>query len=357
MDDARGRPAITGVKSLMFQAVLGIAIVCSLVVISSNSALSQTPSGKCISLRTYCQGKGWVTSSCDATNPCGSSSGASSTDSEAARTLGTALGQAVACKLFGQGCAAHADNAGARANYYNLSEIQRARLVEALAGQDAASAAAQQRVNVVLDGGSTGGLTLLDLNAKESPTKSQTGTKQGTAAQEKAWKQLHCAAEIAGFALKALEQRGDYDAFGDLSTEALKALDGQGSVTCTPTPPFPSFQGHEVGMEQAKAAQERILSRAKVIAEGMKQRGDKPAVLSAIDQTAKETPDEKIRRVQRELNQANSQKITGKTQQEIDQQERDRRELAKLILDNSHLEKGELTSVVVDIPQEDPAPK
>ena len=60
-----------------------------------------------------------------------------------------------------------------------------------------------------------------------------------------------------------------------------------------------------------------------------------------------------MRRVQRELNQGNSVKITGKTRQEIEQQERDRKELAKLILANSQLEKGELTSVTVEIPKEE----
>ena len=169
-----------------------------------------------------------------------------------------------------------------------------------------------------------------------------------------AWKQLHCAAEVAGFALAALGQRGDYGEFGALSVEAMKSLDGQRvDVVCTAAPPFSDVSGRAVDLEQGKQAQKTILSRAAVIAERMKQRGDQPAGSQAAVPAATETPEDKLRRVQQELNKANSEKITGKSQQEINQQERDRKELTKLILVNNGLEKGELTNLSVSLDTDD----
>jgi hypothetical protein len=163
MNDMQIRATITGMSHVVFRVVFVIAVSHSLPTVASAAE-------KCVSLKTLCPGKGWVISSCNEKNPCGTRSSVTSTNDEAARALGTALGQAMACKLFGQGCVGHADNASARANYYGLSETQRARLVEALTEQEAANAQAQQRINTVLDGGSTGGLSLRDLDTKGSGT-------------------------------------------------------------------------------------------------------------------------------------------------------------------------------------------
>ena len=208
-----------------------------------------------------------------------------------------------------------------------------------------------------LKGRNTGNTGLKGLRDSDHVTRETQG-------QQTAWKQLHCASEIAGYALKNLEQKGDYDEFGGLSIEALKALDGQRlTVECHAAPPFPGLHGRAVDMDQGKQAQRTILSRARVIAERMKQRGDQPTVSPELTQTTTETSEDKMRRVQRELNQANSQKITGKTQSKIDQQKRDREELAKLILANNGLEKGEFISIIPDtnvesspVPRRKPVP-
>jgi hypothetical protein len=194
-----------------------------------------------------------------------------------------------------------------------------------------------------LKGSSPVNTGLKELRGADRVTRDTQGTQT-------AWKQLHCAAEVAGFALAALGQRGDYGEFGALSVEAMKSLDGQRvDVVCTAAPPFPDSHGRAEDMEQAKQTQRTILSRAAAIAERMKQRGDQPAGSQAAVPAAMETPEDKLRRVQRELNKANDEKITGKSQQEIDQQERDRKELTKLILVNNRLEKGELTNLSVGL--------
>lgn len=197
-----------------------------------------------------------------------------------------------------------------------------------------------------LKGSSPVNTGLKELRGSDRGTRDTQGTQT-------AWKQLHCAAEIAGYALAALGQRGDYSEFGALSVEAMKSLDGQRiDVVCTAAPPFPDGQGRAMDMEQGKQTQRTILSRAAAIVERTKQRGDQPTGLQAPAQITTETPEDKLRRVQRELNTANSEKNTGKTQQDMDQQERDRKELTKLILVNNSLEKGELTNMSVSLDDE-----
>ena len=169
-----------------------------------------------------------------------------------------------------------------------------------------------------------------------------------------AWKQLNCAAALSGYALAALSNpTPDHQESSFLMEQALNALNGQTlGVECPVAPRFPNSHGRAVDMHQGKEAEKKILISAMAIAERMKQRDSQPAVSSVPDQTAKETPDEKMRRIQRELNEINSKKITAKTQQGIDQQEMDRKALAKLILANNRIEKGEFVSVGVDIPNE-----
>ena len=222
----------------------------------------------------------------------------------------------------------------------------RDKLVEKLKGSSGPPASPS---NGGLKGSSSINTGLKELRGADRGTRDTQGPQT-------AWRQLHCAAEIAGFALAALGQRGDYDEFGALSTEALKSLDGQRiDVVCTAAPLFPDVQGRAVDMEQGKQAQRTILSRARVIAERMKQRGDQPTVSPSPAQTATETSGDKLRRVQRELNDQNSKKVTGTTQHDMAQQERDRKELTKLILANNGLEKGELTSVSVVLEDDAPA--
>ena len=173
-----------------------------------------------------------------------------------------------------------------------------------------------------------------------------------------AWKQLHCAAALSGYAFAAVKQTTpDYQESSFLLAQAQKALEGQSlGVECPATPPFPEMHGRAVEMDRVKEAEKKIISRAVVIVERMQKSSNPPATITAPARDAAETSDEKMRRVQRELNDANRKKISGKTQLEIDQQEKDRKELANLILANSRLEKGELTSVSVDTSEEE-APK
>lgn len=168
--------------------------------------------------------------------------------------------------------------------------------------------------------------------------------------KQAAWKQLHCAVSISGYALGALDKMGDYQEFGTLSVEALKALDGgRPGVECPAAPPMPDLQGRSVDMERLKGEERKILERAAVIAERMRQAKEKSTNPSAPSPVpTNETEMGKKVRVQKELNEINSRKIYG-NQKEIDEQEKNRKELAKLILENE-----KLTSVTFGTSEETP---
>ena len=185
--------------------------------------------------------------------------------------------------------------------------------------------------------------------------KGSTTASAGSSKHTVAWKQLHCAASIASYALSALQTNEDYAEFSLLQAEALKALDGKRpGVECASAPPFPDARGKAVDMERVKATERQVLERAASIADRMKQRQAGTRTTPSAAPVGPETPDEKMRRVQRELNSVNSQKVTGETQKEIDQQEKDRKELARLVIVNNGLEKGDFTSVGVNF---DDAPR
>jgi hypothetical protein len=188
---------------------------------------------------------------------------------------------------------------------------------------------------------------------KDSGLKgSQPSATAGPGRQSAVWRQLQCAVSISRYALGALDKMGDYQEFGALSVEALKALDGQRpGVECPSAPSMPDLQGRSVDMEQLKGAQRQILERAAAIAENMKQsKARQTEAKSSVPEPvpANETPDEKMRRIQKELNRINEAKLQG-NQKEIDEQEKNRKELAELILKNE-----KLTSVAFGTSEEAP---
>lgn len=186
----------------------------------------------------------------------------------------------------------------------------------------------------------------------------------GIQGEHSAWKQLNCAAALSGYAFAALKQATpDYQESSFLLAQASNALDGQTlNVECPATAPFPDLRDRKVDMDQVKDSEKKIIERAVVVVARMKQRIELTGGSPSPAKNAPESADEKMRRVQGELNQANSQKITGKTKADIDAQEQDRKELTKLILANERLEKGDFTSVIADTqepaarPRRKPAP-
>lgn len=91
--------------------------------------------------------------------------GSSSTSDEAARALGTAIGQALACKMFGFGCPGQPEDPAARANYYGMSAEQKQKLIAAVKAQEAEDQATADRVKAVTEGGAPGDLQLRDPDA------------------------------------------------------------------------------------------------------------------------------------------------------------------------------------------------
>jgi hypothetical protein len=206
--------------------------------------------------------------------------------------------------------------------------------------------------NGALKGGSLVSSGLKELSPRDRPTP-------GLQGDQAAWKQLHCAAALSGYAFAAVKQSTpDYQESSFLLAQASNALNGQSlNVECPAAPAFPDMRSRAVDMNQVRESEKTLINRAVVVVERMKQRNAPATVLPETAKKEPETSDDKLRRVQRELNQANSQKISGKTKAEIDAQEQDRKELTKLILANERLEKGELISVVADTGQAADTPR
>lgn len=144
---------------------------------------------KCISTKTLCPGKGWVTSSCNDPNPCGFSNSGSSASgdemSEASRALGTALGKAIACKMFSLGCPDQPEDANAREAFHRLPAEQRAKFLKAVAEEEAKAGIAQNKLSDLAQGKAVDGLQLRGL--EETPTPKPLTDKEKVINAMNAW--------------------------------------------------------------------------------------------------------------------------------------------------------------------------
>ena len=290
---------------------------------------------------------------CDSNvDPCPSSSGSSNSGSS---------GYDYGAVQRAQAAAAAAQAEAERLERERLAEEKRKKEekeAEFIRNRDSAVLKGSVGSSVYDNNGGLKGGTMVSAGLKELPRDNPKASV--SPAQQTAWKQLHCAAALSGYAFAALKQATpDYQESGFLLAQASSAMNGQSlQVECPTAPPFPDQHGRPVDMNQVKASERKIISDATVIVERMKQRQApsaasvppaRPAAPASAEPPKAETQEEKARRVQRELNQVNSAKVTGRTQAEIDAQERDRKRLADLVLANARVEKGELTSVTANV--------
>ncbi len=307
----------------------------------------------------YCPGGAVHNVDCDTNvDPCPSSSGSGNAGSSG-YDYGAAQRAREAAEARAQ-AQAEAD----RLERERLAEEKRKKeeeQAEFIRNRDSAVLKGSVGSSIYENNGQLKGGTMVSAGLKELPRGGSTTSI--SPAQQTAWSQLHCAAALSGYAFAALRQATpDFQESSFLLEQASSAMNGQSlRVECPASPAFPDQHGRAVDMNQVKAAERKVISDAAVIVERMKLRQApiaaaaapaKPAPAASAAPPGGETPDEKARRVQRELNQVNSVKTTGKTQADIDAQERDRKRLAELILVNERIRKGELTSVTANIEAE-----
>lgn len=94
-----------------------------------------------------------------------------------------------------------------------------------------------------------------------------------------AWKQLHCAAALSGYAFAALNkampgkptenfQHPDYQEFSYLAGQASKAMAGEAlGVECGKAPPMPDLRGNAADWDRIRQNQRRMLERASKLVE------------------------------------------------------------------------------------------
>jgi hypothetical protein len=213
----------------------------------------------------------------------------------------------------------------------------------------------------------SGGATDLRDAVAEPGLKGSTGpTMRDTSKQALAWRQVHCAASVFKYALNAISsQNVNYEEYGLLSAEAMKSVDGaKVDVQCEVAPNVPTVGGEEVDVDKLRAAQKSVIERANLLVQRMKQtQASKPAQATtepskpaAAPAPCTGTKMERMRCTQQRLNEVNSKKIEGQSTAQITEEEKNRAELAKLVLINNGLEKGDL-SVTVDTTEETTTPR
>lgn len=210
--------------------------------------------------------------------------------------------------------------------------------------------------------GSGGDTDLRDAVA-DPGLKGSTKATPDPSKQATAWRQVHCAASIFKYALNALTTKGDYDEYGTLSVEAMKALDGKPiDVQCEAAPNVPTVGGGEVDVEKLQAAEKKLIERGDALASRMKAtavpaQAPKAAEPAPTQQPCTGTKTERMKCTQSRLNDVNSKKILGQTTAAISDEEKNRQELGKLVLINSGLEKGDLSVIVNTSEEATPAPR
>jgi len=228
--------------------------------------------------------------------------------------------------------------------------------------RDAAAGTLRGSAGVTLRGGNATAEPALRGSAsgpdlRDAVADTRAGQGSVSPAQARAWQQLNCAAFIMRHALAGVIDGGDYRNLRDLAGEASKVADGgRPSVQCNPAPPFPRGSGTAPDMEKLKQVQTQMIDQAQSIGSRMEQREaalTDPARKAMKDVQAAapaagakpETEIERLRRVQLALNRVNETKLDGKTTTAIQQQEKDRAEMTKLLLVAEKIEKGNVDVV------------
>jgi hypothetical protein len=169
-----------------------------------------------------------------------------------------------------------------------------------------------------------------------------------------AWKQLNCAAAIAGNAIAALQsaidgKTGERDEFKYLSSESSRALAGeQLGVVCPAPPPLPSRSGQRVDVDKGKVALQRIMDRAAKVAERLP--SERTSAPSAGTQPGTSGDDlSKLRDTQLALNRINERKYDPPSQDAINRENKAKQEATALLLAAQKVESGNFSVDLTEI--------
>jgi hypothetical protein len=167
-----------------------------------------------------------------------------------------------------------------------------------------------------------------------------------------AWKQLNCAAAIAGNAIAALQSALDgksdeRDEFKYLSSESSKALAGETlGVVCPATRALPSRNGQPVDVDKGTIALKQILDRAAKVAERLRAPlPSSPAQTTSAGISPGNGGDElsKLRDTQLALNQINERKYDSTSQDAINREKQTKREAGALLLAAQKVQTGDFS--------------
>jgi hypothetical protein len=175
---------------------------------------------------------------------------------------------------------------------------------------------------------------------------SNADSASGSAAAQKAWKQLHCMAYVSRIAFEDLALN-DYSDYHDLSPEASKAFDGKSmDVSC---PAAPSTDYGRGALEKVSNKLKSDLDQADQIAKRMEQYHIPPVNLQLPPDIAADPKLAAAWKMQKALNAIDAQPNPGKTAEEFVQVVKDRDAIKKSLLDSNNASNGDFGAIQVDL--------
>ena len=175
---------------------------------------------------------------------------------------------------------------------------------------------------------------------------SNSENSSGSAAAQKAWKQLHCMAYVSRIAFEDMALN-NYTDFHDLAPEAGKAFDGKSmDVSC---PAAPSTDYGRGAVEKVTNKLKSDLDQAGQIAKRMEQYHIPPINLQLPPDIAADPKLAAAWKMQKALNSIDAQPNPGKTPEEFVQVVKDRDAIKKSLLDSNNASNGDFGAIQVDL--------
>jgi hypothetical protein len=301
---------------------------------------------------------------------CGGDSSTSSSSDSSASSAGTAMGNAMATVVLdytkalaaarareaSDRDAATAFNNNVAANDSHDAEVRedQSQADDLAKFQAQKAAATQENQNAFASAHNAAG-AFLDAGL----SKSNSDSSQGTPAQQKAWKQLHCLAYVSRIAFEDIAL-GDVTDYHDVAAESAKAFNGAAMDVSCPAAPFPDLSKSKNGSADMGAVTQKLkgdLDQASAIAQRMEQYQPKQTTLPPLP--ADVASDPKLAsawKMQQAINAINDAPNPGKTPEDFTQVVKDRDKLRESIGDANNAANGNFGSIQVDLSSESTAP-
>lgn len=154
-----------------------------------------------------------------------------------------------------------------------------------------------------------------------------------------AWKQLHCAAALSGYAFAALSKpTPDYQESSYLAGQASKAMAGESlSVDCGTAPPMPNLRGNAADWDRLRQTQQRMIERVTTLSQ---------TIRAGQQARAKYEPAAPVIAAQNAINRGQERKYDPKDAAAIREEQKAKAELEKYVDATKKLQAGDPSAML-----------